>query len=302
MDTADPTARVARLYEAALDRLPDQGGLNHWIGAVQGGQPLSSLASGFLSSPEFQARFGDATADTGASVDRLYQNVLGRAGETEGRAFWVSALDRGAGTRADVLAAFSESAENQPGTAALVQAGIWDRSEAAMQVARLYDTVFGRRPDAPGLVFWKDALEGDTATLSQVADAFAGSAEFRAQHGSLGNRDFADALYVNSLDRPADQAGLDFWAGRLDAGAARSEVVLAFRRAPSTPLSPPLPSAARTQPNSASFSPDRTPDPTVTHRTLAFATAKAHLLGVGGESPRRCPGRVSGTSPGDAPG
>ncbi len=228
MDAADPAARVARLYEAALDRLPDQGGLNHWIGAVQGGQPLSSLASGFLSSPEFQARFGDATADTGAFVDRLYQNVLGRAGETEGRAFWVSALDRGAGTRADVLAAFSESAENQAGTAALVQAGIWDRSEAAMQVARLYDTVFGRRPDAPGLVFWKDALEGDTATLSQVADAFAGSAEFRAQYGSLGNRDFADALYVNSLDRPADQAGLDFWAGRLDAGAARSEVVLAF--------------------------------------------------------------------------
>ena len=61
-----------------------------------------------------------------------------------------------------------------------------------------------------------------------MADAFTGSAEFRAQYGALENRAFAEALYVNSLDRPAEQAGLDFWTGALDAGAARSEVVLAF--------------------------------------------------------------------------
>ena len=42
------------------------------------------------------------------------------------------------------------------------------------------------------------------------------------------NRQFAEALYVKSLDRPADQAGLDYWAGQLDAGVARSTVVLAF--------------------------------------------------------------------------
>ena len=127
-----------------------------------------------------------------------------------------------------MLAAFSESAENQAGTAALVQNGIWDRSEAAAQVARMYDTVFGRLPDAPGLVGWRDVLEGGRATLAQVADAFTGSAEFQARYGALDNRGFATALYVNTLDRPADQAGLDFWTGALDAGAPRSTVVLAF--------------------------------------------------------------------------
>ena len=45
-DANDPAAQVVRLYEAALDRLPDQGGLNYWIGALQHGQPLSALASG----------------------------------------------------------------------------------------------------------------------------------------------------------------------------------------------------------------------------------------------------------------
>jgi hypothetical protein len=36
-DAADPAAQVTPLCEAALDRLPDQGGLNFWIGAVKQG-------------------------------------------------------------------------------------------------------------------------------------------------------------------------------------------------------------------------------------------------------------------------
>ncbi len=160
-------------------------------------------------------------------MDLLYANVLGRAGETNGRGFWVDSLDNGS-RRADVLAAFSESAENKAGTAGLVRNGIWDRSEAATEVARLYDTVFGRLPDAPGLAYWKNAVDAGTTTLAQAAESFTVSQEFSAQYGSLGNREFADALYRNALDRPAETAGLDYWAGQLDTGAARSAVVLAF--------------------------------------------------------------------------
>ena len=69
-DADDPAAQVTRLYEAALDRLPEQGGLNAWIHAVQHGQPLSKIAAGFLGSTEFQSRFG-AMHDSGAFVDQL---------------------------------------------------------------------------------------------------------------------------------------------------------------------------------------------------------------------------------------
>ena len=75
---------------------------------------------------------------------------------------------------------------------------------------------------------WKDALEGGRAALSQVADSLTESQEFRSQYGSLESRQFADALYRNTLDRPADGAGLDYWTAQLDAGVARSAVVLAF--------------------------------------------------------------------------
>ena len=228
MDENDPAARVTRLYEAGLNRLPDQGGLNFWIDSLQDGQSLSGLAQGFIASPEFQARFGGASSSNGAFVDQLYLNVLGRAAEQGGRDFWVSSLDRGAASRAEVLVGISESPENKAGTAALVQAGIWDRSEEAAQVARLYDTVFGRLPDTSGLMAWKTALESGSATLLQIADSFTQSAEFRGQYGNLGNRDFANALYVNTLDRPADQAGLDHWTGVLNSGVSRAEVVLAF--------------------------------------------------------------------------
>ncbi len=88
--------------------------------------------------------------------------------------------------------------------------------------------MFGRLPDAPGLVAWKGALDGGQATLAQVAGAFAGSAEFQSKYGALDNRGFAGALYQNTLHRVADQAGLDHWTGVLNSGASRAEVVLAF--------------------------------------------------------------------------
>ncbi|GAA0576536.1 DUF4214 domain-containing protein [Craurococcus roseus] len=225
-DDADPAAQVARLYEAALDRSPDQAGLDFWVGAVQRGHSLHGLATDLLGCGEFQARFGGAPDDD-AFVDRLYQNVLGRAGEQGGRDFWAGSLHHGAG-RAEVLLAFSESAENKAGTAALVRNGIWDRSEAAMEVARLYDTVLGRLPDAAGLAAWKDAVEHGAATLAQVADAFAASAEFHVRYGGLDDRGFAEALYRDTLHRGPDQAGLDHWAEALRHGASRAEVALAF--------------------------------------------------------------------------
>ncbi|MBD0272274.1 MAG: DUF4214 domain-containing protein, partial [Acetobacteraceae bacterium] len=226
----DPLAKVARLYEAALDRLPDQGGLNFWIGAARSGESVSGLAAGFVESPEFRSRFGDM-ADAGAFVDRLYLNVLDRPGDAGGRRFWVGALGDGA-ARADVLVAFADSDENKAGTAALVQSGVWDRSEAAAEVARLYGTAFGRLADAPGLVAWKEALEGGDATLFQVAEGFLASQEFGAVYGAMDSRGFVEALYRNALGRAADQPGLDHWIGQLDGGVARAAVVLAFSESP----------------------------------------------------------------------
>lgn len=117
------TARVvAYLYEAALGRFPDLGGVNFWINVVNGGGfTLSEMAGAFLGSQEFTDRFGavDTLSDR-ELIDQLYLNVLDRPGEAGGVAFWEGQLGLPTVSRDDMLLSFAESAENQLGSPRIV--------------------------------------------------------------------------------------------------------------------------------------------------------------------------------------
>ena len=199
MDENDPAARVVRLYEAALDRVPDQGGLNFWIDAIQHGQSLTALAQGFIASSEFESRFGGASASNGAFVDQLYLNVLGRAAEQGGATSgWARST---AAPRAAPRC--SSASPRAPRTRRAPRRWCRPASGTAARPRRSGAPLRHRvRPLAgrSGLVAWKNVLEGGSASLVQVADSFTQSAEFRGEYGNLGNRDFANALYVNTLD------------------------------------------------------------------------------------------------------
>lgn len=113
-----------RLYKAAFDRVPDEGGLGYWINNLDNGGNLSDAANYFTVSPEFQSLYGASTSNE-QFVDLLYQHVLHRAAEGEGYNFWVNALSPNGGwNRGGVLEFFSQSAENQTQTAELVANGI----------------------------------------------------------------------------------------------------------------------------------------------------------------------------------
>ncbi|MBC7802102.1 MAG: DUF4214 domain-containing protein [Gemmatimonadaceae bacterium] len=226
-DPADPAAQVVRLYQAGLGRAPDQAGLNFWIGNVQRGVPLADLATAFLTSPEFVGRFGSGLSNQGFVI-RVYENVLGRAPDPAGLQFWTGGLDRGASTRGATLAGISESGENKGVTKALVDSGIWDVNETAQQVARLYDTALGRLPDSAGLGFWTAAIDSGRSKLLDLAQSFVTSAEFAQTYGPLNNRDFVAAVYTNTLGRPGDAAGVEFWTNALNAGTSRASVTIGF--------------------------------------------------------------------------
>ena len=132
-------------------------------------------------------------------------------------------------SREDLLAAFSESPENVARTAPVVQAGIWDADETAMQVARLYDATFGRHPDLGGLQFWTEKVESGSLALAGVARGFEGSAEFQAGYAGLDNAGFVTRLYENALHRAPDAGGLANWTASLDAHLlSRAGVLLGF--------------------------------------------------------------------------
>ncbi|TPG46418.1 DUF4214 domain-containing protein [Roseomonas nepalensis] len=230
-DLNAPAAQVVRLYQSGLGRGPDQGGLHFWNQELESGQfTLTDLASGFLSSPEYVSRFGTNLNNHDFMV-RIYENILGREPEQDGLSFWVNSLNQGS-SRPLVLSLVSESPENYTHTAPLIGAGVWDLSESAAQVARLYDTALGRLPDVTGLQFWRNAIDSGQAHLADLADTFVKSNEFQATYGALSNRSFVQLIYQNTLDRPGEQEGVNFWTAMLDSGTARRDVVIGFSESP----------------------------------------------------------------------
>lgn len=114
--------QVYRLYQAAFDRAPDKVGMGFWIHHADRGQDLVSIAEAFVTSAEFKTLYG--VAPTNAEViDRLYHNVLHRAPDAEGRAFWLDVLDRKLAPLSSVLVGFSESKENVANLAEVIGKG-----------------------------------------------------------------------------------------------------------------------------------------------------------------------------------
>ena len=228
-DTTSPAAQIARMYQAALGRVPDPSGLANWVATVTGGGSLNHIAASFIGSTEFQTRFPGASQNATALVTQLYANVLHRAPDSPGLAYWVGTLQTGAQSQTQVLTAFSESPENQGNMAGTLTNGIWVANEQAASVARLYYSALGRAPEAGGLIAWTNALESGAQTLQQEAAAFAGSPEFQGKYGNLTNADFVSLLYHNVLGRQAESAGLAAWTGTLDIGSlSRAGVLVGF--------------------------------------------------------------------------
>ncbi len=101
---------VARLYTAALDREPEQGGFDWWLEEyTQGRWTLPRMAQFFVESPEFQQKYG--ALDDRAYITQIYRNVLDREPDGEGLDFWAGQMTGGM-SRAILLLRFSESPEN----------------------------------------------------------------------------------------------------------------------------------------------------------------------------------------------
>jgi hypothetical protein len=90
--TATDTAFVQGLYEVALGRNADAGGLDFWVNALSNGSSRADIASDIITSNEA------ADHSNLEFVNSLYTNALGRdndANDISGKAFWLTALDNG---------------------------------------------------------------------------------------------------------------------------------------------------------------------------------------------------------------
>jgi hypothetical protein len=172
-----------------------------------GNQEVSSLAATLtvfsLSDPAF--------------LQQLYLDVLGRPIDSGGAAFFGAALAAGE-SRAHVLGDLLGSTEYN--------------LRQIDSVIRLYFGAFARCPDAGGLQAWSNALHAGVITLASAGDLFAGSAEFSQEYGSLNNTQFVQQIYVNTLGRQPDSAGLTNCVTYLNAGGSRGAVLVGLSESP----------------------------------------------------------------------
>jgi len=219
--------QVYRLYQATLNRAPDKAGQEDWVSRiVQDGTALGDVAAGFVGSREFQNTYG-ALEDTDF-VQLLYQNVLGREGDTDGLNSWLDALSGGA-SRTDVVLGFSESREFQNTTRTEATNFALNSAEANWtdDVYRMYQATLNRAPDLGGFENWVSNL-ANGADLSDVISGFVTSREFQNTYGMLDDEEFVQLLYKNVLGREGDSAGVAGWLDVLEAGGPRAEVVRGF--------------------------------------------------------------------------
>jgi hypothetical protein len=211
--------QLNRLYQAYFLRLADESGWSYWLEQRASWTPLEDISSAFASSTEFQNRYG-ALSDE-AFVDLVYANVLNRAADADGRAYWIWALANGV-SRGEVMVGFAESAEYIERTGTTAATSI---NEA--RISRLYEAFFLRTPEAEGLSYWTAQADAGVK-LEVIASAFAQSAEFQGTYGELDHHQFVELVYANVLGREPDNDGMTYWVGMLEGGLDRGTAMVGF--------------------------------------------------------------------------
>lgn len=86
----DVGGHTARLYRTLLGRPADLDGLGYWVHQQWDGLDLTDAAYWMSQGVEFRLRYG--WMDDPTYIDALYQNVLGRPADPEGKAYWLEQL------------------------------------------------------------------------------------------------------------------------------------------------------------------------------------------------------------------
>ncbi len=109
--TVEQRNELIKLYQATFDRAADADGLSFWANELDKGASLLDVARSLFVSQEGRDLYPSSLA-TGELVDRVYDNLLDREPEVEGKQFWVEQLDTGSVSRATFVQAVIDGAED----------------------------------------------------------------------------------------------------------------------------------------------------------------------------------------------
>ena len=120
------------------------------------------------------------------------------------------------------------TAKDGSGKKATCKITVYNNTQA--YVARIYTKALGRAAEPAGLNYWVGEINAKRRTPVQVAEEFFFAPEF--VNKKLSNTEYVKVLYRTFMGREYDQAGLNYWVGRLNRGESRKSVLEAFAGCP----------------------------------------------------------------------
>lgn len=224
---------VRRCYKVSFQREADQGGLNYWVGEIEGKKRTGvDVVYNFIFSKEYESQ---KTSDK-QFVKDLYTMFMGREPDQGGYDYWCGQLAEGK-ERKDIFTGFANSLEfyktcNSYG----ITSGYYtdeiplnQLSQINLFVARMYETTLGRVGDPEGQKYWVEGLAKGDLTGIGCAVNFIKSNEFESQQ--LSQEEYLDRCYEAFMGREADEAGKQYWLDQMKSGEkSRDQVFEGFAK------------------------------------------------------------------------
>ncbi|MBY6163313.1 DUF4214 domain-containing protein [Mameliella alba] len=172
---------VIAMYENALNRLPDAGGLAFWVNLLDtGAKTRAEIMVFFSESPEFIANTGPEALEFSLAghqqsfTDEAYRLFLGTQGvEPDAASIEAIALELAQGD--SLLEVANDLFTSATSTA------LFGGTTNAEFVTLVYDILLDRGVDAGGLASWTGLLDAGTLTRPQVIVAVAQSGEAKTK-------------------------------------------------------------------------------------------------------------------------
>jgi RNA polymerase sigma-70 factor (ECF subfamily) len=169
-------AQIAELYRSLLDREADPAGLEAWTQSLSSGTALQDVVAGFCDTFEYKAN-----QTTSAFIESLYQRLLNRAPDADGKAARLAAL------------------RNRSSTFAVIRGFLCSSEYCTQRVTEVHRQLLGRDPERAELPERVLALMQGTA-LQHIVLGLVTSHEYIARAASR----YADVAEVADPPRRTD--------------------------------------------------------------------------------------------------
>ncbi|MDH3302881.1 MAG: DUF4214 domain-containing protein [Acidimicrobiia bacterium] len=195
-----------RLYRAAFLRAPDPGGLAYWVKTLRSGTDVDAVADVFATSTEFRNRYGSLS--NAQFVNRIYRNVLGRAADESGAAYWTARLNGGM-KRGEMLIAFAESTENIRRTSVSARLSLlWVTLLQTIPTDAQTDAWASRPATTPTIDLIDEVLASD-AYQTRLGRLFPVKHPLTGQYGRSAITRPALAIKIDNVDQARPHIGLN---------------------------------------------------------------------------------------------